>query len=82
MAKKATGKRAPARKAKVAKATAAKPKSMKAKPRQRKAVRLKPASKQVKADVKAALGAIPPWTPAEVEEAFRRFQAANAEPKG
>ena len=22
------------------------------------------------------------WTPAEVEEAFRRFQAANAEPKG
>jgi endonuclease-3 len=55
---------------------------MKAKPRQRKAVRLKPAPKQVKADVKAALGAIPPWAPAEVEEAFRRFQAANAEPKG
>jgi endonuclease-3 len=23
-----------------------------------------------------------PWTPAEVEEAFRRFQAANPEPKG
>jgi endonuclease-3 len=25
---------------------------------------------------------IKPWTPAEVEEAFRRFQAANPEPKG
>jgi endonuclease-3 len=77
MAKKATGKRAPTRKTKAAKTTPAK-----AKPRQRKAVTLKPALKQVKADVKAALGAIPPWTPDEVEEAFRRFQAANAEPKG
>ena len=28
------------------------------------------------------LGAIPPWSPAEIEEGFRRFQAANAEPKG
>ena len=25
---------------------------------------------------------MPPWTPAEVEEAFRRFQAATAVPKG
>jgi len=77
MAKKATGKRAATRKTKAAKATPAK-----AKPRRRKTVTLKRAPKQVKADVKAALGAIPPWTPDEVEEAFRRFQAANAEPKG
>ena len=27
---------------------------------------------------KAAAGATPPWTTAEIEEAFRRFQAANA----
>jgi endonuclease-3 len=34
------------------------------------------------ADVKAAAGAIKPWTPAEIEEAFRRFKAADPEPKG
>ena len=77
MAKKATGKRAPARKAKAAKVG-----PVRAKPRQRKGVKLKTAPKQVKADVKAALGAIPPWTPAEVEEAFRRLKAARPEPKG
>jgi endonuclease-3 len=31
---------------------------------------------------KAVSKAIRPWTKAEVEEAFRRFQAANPEPKG
>jgi endonuclease-3 len=77
MAKKATGKRAPARKAK-----AAKGKPAKSTPPRRKTVKLKTAPKQVKADVKAALGAIPPWTPAEVEEAFRRLKAARPEPKG
>ena len=35
-----------------------------------------------KADRKAVAGAVPQWTTAEIEEAFRRFQAANAEPKG
>src|SRR5690606_8394745 len=30
---------------------------------------------------KAAKG-MKPWTPAEVEEAFRRFKAANPEPRG
>jgi endonuclease-3 len=30
----------------------------------------------------AATGAIPQWTNAEIEEAFRRFSAANPEPKG
>jgi endonuclease-3 len=44
----------------------------------------KPAGKPAK---KAPLPPVPtiaakPWTPAEIEEAFRRFQAANPEPKG
>src|SRR6478735_4798431 len=34
------------------------------------------------ADKKAAVGAMPQWTPAEIAEAFRRFQAAMPEPKG
>ena len=34
------------------------------------------------ADRKAAAGALPQWTTAEIEEAFRRFQAAKPEPKG
>jgi endonuclease-3 len=38
--------------------------------------------KRAKADVKAARGALPQWSPAEVEEAFRRFQAAKPEPRG
>jgi endonuclease-3 len=47
-------------------------------------VRVKPkaAALQAKADIKAVHGDIPQWTPAEVEEAFRRFQAAQPEPKG
>src|SRR4051794_22547055 len=43
---------------------------------------LKGPRKRVAADKKAAAGAIPQWTPAEIAEAFRRFQAANPEPKG
>jgi endonuclease-3 len=34
------------------------------------------------ADAKAAAGALPQWSEAEVEEAFRRFHAASPEPKG
>src|SRR5437660_7598199 len=34
------------------------------------------------ADAKAAAGALPQWTSAEVEEAFRRFRAANPQPRG
>jgi endonuclease-3 len=45
-------------------------------------VKPKTAALQAKADIKAAHGDIPQWTPAEVEEAFRRFQAAQPEPKG
>ena len=36
--------------------------------------------KRAAADAKAAAGAIPAWTSAEIEEAFRRFQAANPRP--
>src|ERR1700732_3984398 len=43
---------------------------------------LKTPRKRVAADKKAAAGALPQWTPAEIEEAFRRFQAAMPEPKG
>jgi endonuclease III len=38
--------------------------------------------KQVAADLKAAAGVLPQWTQAQIEEAFRRFKAANPEPKG
>ena len=38
--------------------------------------------KRAKADVKAAPGVLPQWTNAQIEEAFRRFKAANPEPKG
>ncbi len=42
----------------------------------------KGADKRVKADAKAAHGELPQWTNAEIEEAFRRFRAAQPEPKG
>jgi endonuclease-3 len=50
--------------------------------RKGKAARLKPAKAQKKADSKAAHGELPQWTKAEIEEAFRRFAAANPEPRG
>jgi endonuclease-3 len=37
--------------------------------------------KQAAADRKAAHGELPQWTTAEIKEAFRRFRAANPEPK-
>jgi len=46
------------------------------------AARLKPAKAQKKPDAKAAHGELPQWTRAEIEEAFRRFAAANPEPRG
>jgi endonuclease-3 len=49
--------------------------------RKRKAARLQPARVQAKADVKAAHGALPQWTTAEIEEAFRRLAAANPDPR-
>jgi endonuclease-3 len=50
--------------------------------RKGKAARVKPPKVRIKADAKAAHGALPQWTPAEIEEAFRRFAAANPVPKG
>jgi len=50
--------------------------------RKGKAARLKGRKAQAKADVKAAHGELPQWTKAEIEEAFRRFEAANPAPKG
>jgi endonuclease III len=46
------------------------------------AARLKPAKAQKQADTKALHGELPQWTKAEIEEAFRRFAAANPEPRG
>ena len=51
------------------------------KPRTKPAKKAKPA--RAKAAVKAAKARKPkPWTAAEIEEAFRRFQQANPEPRG
>ena len=50
--------------------------------RQGTAARLKPGRARQKADAKALHGELPQWTPAEIEEAFRRFAAANPEPRG
>jgi endonuclease-3 len=57
------------------------------KARQGNAAKVKSPKAQAKADQKALHGKTKasltkPWTPAEVEEAFRRFQAAMPEPKG
>jgi endonuclease-3 len=46
------------------------------------AARVKSRKAQTKADAKAEHGALPQWTAAEIEEAFRRFAAANPEPRG
>ncbi len=51
------------------------------KARKGKAADVKGPRKRVAADRKAAAGAIPPWTPAEVEEAFRRLKAATPDPE-
>jgi endonuclease-3 len=50
-------------------------------PRKGKAARLKPGKAQNKADTKAFHGAPPQWTKPEIEEAFRRFAAANPNPR-
>jgi endonuclease III len=48
--------------------------------RKRKA-KVKGQRQRAKADVKTAQGGLRQWTHAEIEEAFRRFQRANPEPK-
>jgi endonuclease III len=52
------------------------------KARKGKAAVKKPPQAQAKADAKALAGETRPWTKAEIEEAFRRFQAAMPVPKG
>jgi endonuclease-3 len=52
------------------------------KARRGKAASVKGPEKRIAADKAAAKGAIPQWTPAEIEEAFRRFRKAKPEPKG
>jgi endonuclease-3 len=47
-----------------------------------KAAKLKGANARLAADRKAATAALPQWTTAEIEEAFRRFQDANPTPRG
>ncbi len=56
-------------------------KARKKKPRKAPRAKVKPARKRAAADNKAAAGALPQWTTAQIEEAFRRFKAANPEPK-
>jgi endonuclease-3 len=48
----------------------------------RKAAVPKPPRKRIAADRKAAKGALPQWTSGEIEEAFRRFHAADPAPRG
>jgi endonuclease-3 len=50
--------------------------------RKGKAATVKGPQKRAKADVKAAHAEMPQWSNAEIDEAFRRFHAANPEPKG
>ena len=50
--------------------------------RQRQGREAKPLAKQKKADAEAFEGTAKRWTPAQIEEAFRRFQAQEPEPKG
>jgi endonuclease-3 len=80
MARKLSGKKTPGKKAKnIAKPPA---KGRLTAARRGKAARLKPAKAQRKADAAAAAAALPQWTTAEIEEAFRRFAAANPAPRG
>jgi endonuclease III len=50
--------------------------------RKGKAAKLRPPRKPAAAGAKAGHGAPRPWTNAQIAEAFRRFQAANPDPKG
>jgi endonuclease-3 len=58
------------------------PAKRKVKSRMGKRLRVKSAPKRLEANLKAAQGTLPQWTTAQVAEAFRRFKAANPEPKG
>jgi endonuclease III len=51
-------------------------------PRKGETAHLKSPKARAKADREAAHGELPQWTNAEIEEAFRRFAAANPTPRG
>jgi endonuclease-3 len=51
-------------------------------PGKRQTAHLKSPKAQAEADREAAHGELPQWTNAEIEEAFRRFAAANPTPRG
>jgi endonuclease-3 len=51
-------------------------------PRKGESAHLKSPKAQAEADREAAHGEMPQWTNAEIEEAFRRFAAANPTPRG
>jgi endonuclease-3 len=82
MARKTPGKKRPAKKVRPKKRPAKSVRRSLDKARKGKAAALEPPTKQLAADRKALAGVTPPWTPAEIEEAFRRFEAATAVPKG
>jgi endonuclease-3 len=71
-----TSRRAPRRSAR--KAKAAPPR----RPARARKAEIAGPGKRVAADRKAAAGALPQWTTAEIAEAFRRLRAAKPEPKG
>ena len=50
--------------------------------RKGKAAAVKGGKARAKADKAAAKAALPQWTKSEIAEAFRRFRAADPEPKG
>jgi endonuclease-3 len=50
--------------------------------RKSKAARVKAPKSRAKADAKTVGAALPQWTTAEIEEAFRRFAKANPAPRG
>ncbi len=81
MAKKALRKTAKKPPVKKALAKARKDKAARGKASKGLAANVKPAPIRAKADLKAAFGAVRPMTPAQIEEAFRRFREATAEPK-
>ena len=78
MAKKTTGRMTKKLRGKTARKTIVAVK----KARKGRAAKVKTEKTRAKADAKALYGTTKPWSKAEIEEAFRRFQAAMPEPKG
>ena len=80
--KKAPKRKAPRRKASARKASGPKARKPAAKAGKGRRAKVKAPLQRLKADAQATQAALPQWTNAQVEEAFRRFKAANPDPKG